>query len=118
MKLNVFSDELKPIRKLFADKCDQNTQLKQVVKNLKKRLATRTQHDLNDMKRHCDLFKNYSASFLSTTDVSAVAPSRNHDSDNGKQEKCIDLLKFHAHTADECSQNENVHTIQEDNQWK
>ena len=118
MKLNVFSDELEPIRKLYLDKCDQNLQLKQQVKTIKKRLATRTQHDLNDIKRHSDLFKNYSASFLSTTDVSAAAPSRNHGSENGKHDKGIDLIKYHAHSADIASQNENLHSLNEDNHWK
>ena len=81
--------------------------MKDVIKNLKKRLATRTQIDL-DMKRHSDLFKNYTASFLSTTDVSAIAPSRNHDSDNGKNDKGMDFLKYHAHTEEVCSKNENM----------
>lgn len=117
MKLNLFSDELDPIRKLYLEKCDQNIQLKQQSKNLKKRLATRTQHDLNDLKRNSDLLKNYSTSFLSTNDVSVAAISRNYDSINGKK-KGMNLLKQHAHFTDVCSQNENQQSSQEDNPFR
>jgi hypothetical protein len=63
------------------------------------------------------VFKTYSASFLSTTDVSVVAPSRNHGSIDGSKDKGMDYLRVHAHS-EENSPNEKMYILQDDNLWK
>ena len=87
-------------------------------------MASRTQHDLNELKnRHSDVFKTYSASFLSTNDVSAAAPSRNNGSEVGTDgidgEKDIDFLRDHAQIED-VSQGDNAaqKISSDDNPWK